>query len=307
MPNEITLDPREVKLTTRTNTVVRRTLPHRELLMIGAWCFVDHYGPTYAVDAMSIAQHPHVGLQTVSWLFDGEIEHRDSVGSVQVINPGQLNLMTSGFGIAHSELSLEVGKKLHGVQLWVALPKESKDVAPHFEHHGVLPKFEINEISVNLFMGSWLGHTSGATTYTPIIGAEITGGAVNTVLNIDKSFEYGILLDQGEVKINGKEVKTSQLHYMPAGETEFKLESDGPFRALLIGGEPFNEEIIMWWNFIGRSHDEIVAMRNDWESQSTRFAVFEDKIGGRIPAPELPNLMLKPRGSRRNHSPKTSQ
>ncbi len=300
MPNEITLDPREVKLTTRTNTVVRRTLPHRELLMIGAWCFVDHYGPTEAVDAMSVAQHPHVGLQTVSWLFEGEIEHRDSVGSVQLINPGQLNLMTSGIGIAHSELSLEIGKKLHGVQLWVALPNESKDVAPHFEHHGVLPKFEIDGISVILFMGSWLGHTSGATTYTAIVGAEISGAATNVELPIDKNFEYGILADQGEVKINGNIVKANQLHYMPAGETEFKLESDGVFRALLIGGEPFKEEIIMWWNFIGRTHEEIVAMRNDWESQSTRFAKFEDNIGGRIPAPELPNLILKPRGSRRN-------
>ncbi len=299
MPNEITLDPREVKLTTRTNTVVRRTLPHRELLMIGAWCFVDHYGPTEAVDAMSISQHPHVGLQTVSWLFDGEIEHRDSVGSVQVINPGQLNLMTSGFGIAHSELSLEVGKKLHGVQLWVALPKSSKDVAPHFEHHGDLPNFEFKGISVNLFMGSWLGHTSNAKTYTPIIGAEISGQAVVTSLPIDKNFEYGILVDQGEVKINGNVVKPNQLHYMSAGESEFKIESSGEFRALLIGGEPFNEEIIMWWNFIGRTHDEIVQMRADWETQSSRFLTFEDKIGGRIPAPDLPNLILKPRGSRR--------
>ena len=299
MPNEITLDPREVKLTTRTNTVVRRTLPHRELLMIGAWCFVDHYGPTEAVDAMSISQHPHVGLQTVSWLFDGEIEHRDSVGSVQVINPGQLNLMTSGFGIAHSELSLEVGKKLHGVQLWVALPKSSKDVAPHFEHHGNLPNFEFKGISVNLFMGSWLGHTSNAKTYTPIIGAEISGQAVATSLPIDKNFEYGILVDQGEVKINGNVVKPNQLHYMSAGESEFKIESSGEFRALLIGGEPFNEEIIMWWNFIGRTHDEIVQMRADWETQSSRFLTFEDKIGGRIPAPDLPNLILKPRGSRR--------
>ena len=299
MPNEITLDPREVKLTTRTNTVVRRTLPHRELLMIGAWCFVDHYGPTEAVDAMSISQHPHVGLQTVSWLFDGEIEHRDSVGSVQVINPGQLNLMTSGVGIAHSELSLEVGKKLHGVQLWVALPKSSKDVAPHFEHHGDLPNFEFKGISVNLFMGSWLGHTSNAKTYTPIIGAEISGQAVATSLPIDKNFEYGILVDQGEVKINGNVVKPNQLHYMSAGESEFKIESSGEFRALLIGGEPFNEEIIMWWNFIGRTHDEIVQMRADWETQSSRFLTFEDKIGGRIPAPDLPNLILKPRGSRR--------
>lgn len=300
MSAEITLSPREVKLTTRTNTLVRRTLPQKDLLMIGAWCFIDHYGPTKAVDAMSVAQHPHVGLQTVSWLFNGEIEHRDSVGSVQIINPGQLNLMTSGVGIAHSELSLEVGKELHGVQLWVALPAEAKDVAPHFEHHKDLPTFNFEGLNIKLFMGSWLGNTSSAKTYTPIVGAEISGSDIDIEIPVEQEFEYGILIDAGEVLINGQVVKSAQLHYLPTGNSKISIKSTGNFRGLLLGGTPFNEEIIMWWNFIGRTHEEIVKMRNDWESQSKRFAAFADNIGGRIPAPELPNLTLKPRGARRH-------
>lgn len=292
---EKTLTPREVKLTTRTNTVVRRTLPHKDLKMIGAWCFVDHYGPTKSVDAMSIAQHPHVGLQTVSWLFSGEIEHRDSVGSRQLIHPGQLNLMTSGIGIAHSELSLDVGQELHGVQMWVALPFESRDIPPHFEHHGNLPVFKIGGIDTKLFMGQWNGYKSEAKTYSKLMGAEISGGSCKASLPIDPDFEYGVLVDSGRLMINGFETNESNLHYIPTGNSELEIQTEGEFRAILIGGVPFNEEIIMWWNFIGRTHDEIVQMREDWESKSSRFKVFEDQIGSRIPAPALPNLILKPR------------
>ena len=295
MNRNLTLAPREVKLTTRTNTLVRRTLPHRKLLTIGAWCFIDHYGPTDSVDAMSIAQHPHVGLQTVSWLFSGEIEHRDSLSSRQIIYPGQLNLMTSGRGIAHSELSLDVGKKIHGVQMWIALPEDSKDVAPHFEHHNDLPTFDFSGLHIKLMMGQWLGYKSKAKIYSELVGAEISAGQGVYELPIRSDFEYGILVDEGALKINGHEVKNSELHFMELGEEVIKLQSESAFRAILIGGIPFDEEIIMWWNFIGRTHEEIVMMREDWENQSPRFGQVEDRIGGRISAPALPNLRLKPR------------
>lgn len=300
MLGEITLEPREVKLTTRTNTIVRRTLPYRDLLMIGPWCFIDHYGPTQAVEAMSVASHPHTGLQTVSWLFAGEIEHRDSLGSSQLINPGELNLMTSGFGIAHSELSIDNGSELHGVQLWVALPNESKDVSPHFEHHGNLPEFSVSGLNFKLFMGEFLGNKSDARTYSPLVGLEMSGESIDTKLPVNSNFEHGILLDSGQLEVNGQLVTKSQLHYIPNGAESFHIKSDSNFRALLIGGEPFSEKIVMWWNFIGRSHEEIVAMRNDWENQTARFATFEDKIGGRIPAPEMPNVVLKERGNQRS-------
>jgi redox-sensitive bicupin YhaK (pirin superfamily) len=207
--------------------------------------------------------------------------------------------MTAGFGIAHSELSLEIGKKLHGVQLWVALPSDSKDVAPHFAHHNDLPNFNFNDVHIKLFMGEWLGQQSLAQTYSPIIGAEISGDTMTVNLPLKPDFEYGILLDEGEISINGNLVKQNQLHYLPHGSSEITLEAHGNFRAILLGGEPFKEEIVMWWNFIGRLHEEIVAMREDWENYSTRFNSFEDKIGGHIPAPSLPNLRLMPRGSRR--------
>lgn len=295
MFDELTFSPREVKLTNRTNTFVRRTLPHRNLSKIGAWCFIDHYGPTESVDAMSIAQHPHTGLQTVSWLFSGEIEHRDSLGTVQLIYPGQLNLMTSGRGIAHSELSLDVGKRLHGVQMWIALPAISKDIAPHFEHHSDLPFFNFSGLSVKLILGEWLDHKSNATTYSDLVGAEISTEKGDFDLPINSDFEYGILVDEGNLKINGQTVNSSQLHFIPKGNRNISLSSEGAFRAILIGGVPFGEEIIMWWNFIGRTHEEIVAMRNDWEQENSRFGHFKDRIGGRIPAPVLPNLQLKPR------------
>ena len=268
--------------------------------MIGAWCFVDHYGPTLADDAMSVARHPHAGLQTVSWLFNGEIEHRDSLGSLQLINPDQLNVMTSGHGIAHSELSLGAGKELHGVQLWVALPSAAKDVSPQFEHHSDLPTFDCEGMRVKLMMGSCLGHNSPARIYSPLMAAEIAGGNLETDFPIDPIFEYGILVNQGEITVNGKPVGATQLHYIPTGRSNIGISSQGKFLGLIIGGVPFKEEIIMWWNFIGRTHDEIVEMRSDWQNQKKRFGFFEDRIGGYIPAPALPNLRLKPRGSRRH-------
>lgn len=295
MLDALTLSPREVKLTTRTNTTVRRSLPHRSLSRIGAWCFIDHYGPTDSVDAMSVARHPHTGLQTVTWLFSGEIEHRDSLGTVQLIYPGQLNLMTSGRGIAHSELSLDVGKKLHGVQMWIALPANSKDIPPHFEHHSDLPSFDFSGLNVRLILGEWLNNKSNATIYSDLVGAEISAGEGEHVLPIRADFEYGILVDEGSLTINGQTVEKSQLHYMPNGNEKITLVSESSFRAILLGGVPFKEEIIMWWNFIGRTHEEIVEMRNDWQQENLRFGQFEDQIGGRIPAPDLPNLQLKPR------------
>jgi len=189
---------------------------------------------------------------------------------------------------------------LHGVQLWVALPSDSKDVSPHFTHHSDLPVFEVEGMTIKLFMGQWLGHASTAQTYSPIMGAEISGESLTAKISIDESFEYGILVDQGELSINGNQVVQNQLHYIPCGSSDFTLESRGKFRAIILGGAPFQEEIVMWWNFIGRSHEEIERMREDWENQSSRFEAFEDRIGGRIPAPSMPHLRLKPRGSQRN-------
>ena len=296
--SELTLSPRLVKLTPRSGISIRRTLPHRSIRTIGAWCFVDHYGPTDQANAMSVGAHPHTGLQTVSWLFSGEIEHRDSLGSVQVIKPGELNLMTSGFGIAHSELSVKKEIQLHGVQLWVVLPEKDRNTSPAFAHHADLPVFDFGSVKIRLIMGELLGHQSQAKTFTPLVGAELFFKDASTVdFSLENDFEYGFLVDTGSVAINGQEVAEGSLHYIPCGSEVVSISASKNSRIMLLGGEPFEEAIVMWWNFIGRTHDEIVEMRDAWENGLPRFAHFEDKLDARIPAPEMPNIRLTPRSN----------
>lgn len=285
-----------MKLTTRSGVDIRRTLPHRYIRTIGAWCFVDHYGPTDQVDAMSVAAHPHTGLQTISWLFTGEVEHRDSLGTIQKVTPGELNIMTAGRGIAHSELSINNRTTLHGVQLWTVLPDQYRGAKPSFDHYDDLPVFEWNEIGIRLFIGEFLGHTSPAKIFSPMIGAEIDLPAGSTAeLPADPSYEYGVLVVAGQANVNGNSVNLGQLHYVQVGREGLVLASAEGAKLILLGGVPFTEKIVMWWNFIARSHDEIKEMRDDWQNQSPRFAAFHDRIGGRIPAPPLPNVKLKPR------------
>ncbi len=290
--------PRTVKLTTRTGIDIQRTLPHRYIRTIGAWCFIDHFGPTEQENAMSVAGHPHVGLQTVSWLFAGEVEHRDSLGSIQIIHPGELNLMTAGHGIAHSELSSTTAGLMHGVQLWTVLPENARDGAAYFDHYNDLPVFKKEQLDIRLFVGELLGHTSPARTFSEMVGAEIDVPAGTMAqLPINESYEYGLLVVAGDLRVNDEQVPVEYLYYQPLGSEEFKIESTGGAKAVLLGGVPFGEEIVMWWNFIGRTHEEIEEMRFDWESHSNRFPTFEDQVHGRIPAPAMPNLRLTPRGN----------
>ena len=307
-----TLSPRLVKLTPRTGIEVRRTLPHRDVRMIGAWCFVDHYGPlsgeVNGEAGMSIAAHPHTGLQTVTWLLEGKVEHRDSIGSVQEINPGELNLMTAGRGIAHSEMSLvdsHSSSVMHGVQLWIALPDAARQMTPTFEHHGDLPRFNFQGAEIRLLMGDFEGHRSTATLFSPLIGAEISLPAGTTIdIPTRPDFEYGLLILEGDdVTVNGEGVARGSLRYLATGGLPVSLASARGARVLLIGGEPFPEEILMWWNFIGRSQEEIIAMREQWQSSlltgSESYPAFADSLGARIPAPEMPNIRLEPRGRQR--------
>ena len=290
--------PRTVKLTTRTGIDIQRTLPHRYIRTIGAWCFIDHFGPTEQENAMSVAAHPHVGLQTVSWLFAGEVEHRDSLGSIQIIHPGELNLMTAGHGIAHSELSSTTAGLMHGVQLWTVLPENARDGAAYFDHYNDLPVFKKEQLDIRLFVGELLGHTSPARTFSEMVGAEIDVPAGTMAqLPIDESYEYGLLVVAGDLRVNDEQVPLEYLYYQPLGSEEFTIESTGGAKVVLLGGVPFGEEIVMWWNFIGRTHEEIEEMRFDWESHSNRFPTFEDQVHGRIPAPAMPNLRLTPRGN----------
>lgn len=298
------IEPRTIKLTTRTGVEVRRTLPHRDLKMIGAWCFVDHFGPTKQTDGMVVAAHPHTGLQTVTWLIEGAIEHRDSIGSVQIIKPGQLNLMTAGHGIAHSELSQTGPALLHAVQLWVALPKEDIDTAPEFEHQANLPRFTLADgpagsiATATVLAGEFMGHVAQTNTFSPLLGVEIRVRAGESVeIPLNPAFEHGFMLAEGQIALNNTDIPVSGLKYLEKGADSANLSAGAQDSIiLLLGGEPFGEKILMWWNFIGRSHQDIAKAREEWNSQTNpRFGSFQDSIGGYIPAPDLPNVSLQAR------------
>jgi len=313
------IGPRDVPLGGPRAMNVRRTLPSRERSLIGAWCFVDHYGPddVSLTGGMVVPPHPHTGLQTVSWLFTGEIEHRDSAGHVAMVLPGEVNLMTGGHGISHSENTLPDGvPTLHGAQLWVALPEASRDAPPAFAHHKPEP-VKGTGWQARVFLGSLLGDTSPVETFTPLLGAELLlQPGVILELPVDPTFEHGVLVDTGSVALgidDGEStlVAKDSLAYTPPGSQSLVLEAGERTRLLLLGGPPFGESIVMWWNFVGRSHEEIVAFRQEWQDQITRggtevvgdsqdvldgrFGIVRDNHQAPIPAPPLPNARLRSR------------
>lgn len=292
------LAPREVPLGGPRAMTVRRTLPHKVLRTIGAFCFVDHYGPSSG-DDMVVPPHPHTGLQTVSWLLSGVIDHRDSVGSVQRVHPGELNLMTAGHGIAHSEYSAG-DEPLHGIQLWVALPEATRHQAPHFEHHADLPSVVDDGLSVTVVMGQLLEATSPAATYSPLVCAEVQVAPGRHHLPVQESFEHGLLLVDGDLTVQDEPVPATSMVHCAPGVDGLELGSAAGATALLIGGVPFAEDLLMWWNFVGRSHDEIVAAREAWASLDARFGAVVDDDLPPLPAPDLPSVRLKPRPNRQH-------
>ncbi|MFF9065683.1 pirin family protein [Streptomyces sp. NPDC014891] len=295
------LSARDVPLGGPRAMTVRRTLPQRSRTLIGAWCFADHYGPDRVAESggMDVAPHPHTGLQTVSWLFSGEIEHRDSLGSHAFVRPGELNLMTGGHGISHTEVSTPDTTVLHGVQLWVALPDEHRHAPRDFQHHAPAP-VRLDGAEVRVFLGSLAGETSPVRTFTPLLGAELLlDPGATVVLPVDPAHEHGLLVDEGDVRLAGTRLRPAELGYVGTGHDGLTLtnDSDRRARAVLIGGTPFGEEIVMWWNFIGRSHEDIAEAREEWERASERFGHVEGYPGDRLPAPALPNASLTPRGN----------
>ncbi|TPW72948.1 pirin family protein [Schumannella sp. 10F1B-5-1] len=295
------LEPREVPLGGPRAMLVHRTLPQRARSLIGAWCFVDHYGPADLAETagMVVPPHPHIGLQTVSWLFEGEIEHRDSVGSRATVTPGTLNLMTAGRGIQHSEYSTASTRMLHGVQLWVALPGGERRREPAFAATEAVA-FEIGEARIQLFIGELADRSAAAAVLSPLLGAEVRiAPGARVSLPVTASFEHGVLVDQGAVTVDGVEVAPTQLAYRAPGSGSIELAAGAEgARLLLLGGEPFGEQLVMWWNFVGRDHDEIAQARADWQQRlggaDTRFDAIDDDRAP-LPAPELPPVRLRPR------------
>jgi redox-sensitive bicupin YhaK (pirin superfamily) len=300
-PEELLLSARRVYL--GKTTEVARALPDRQIRMIGAWCFLDHYGPEDVVGTpgMQVWAHPHTGLQTVSWLLEGEIEHRDSLGSQARVRPGELNIMTAGRGIVHSELSpADKPPTMHGLQLWVALPATDRDGVPRFETFADLPVLQLDGGRGQVLLGELAGVRSPAQGRSPLCAADLTLDAgAEVTLDLDPGFEHGVFVVQGEVDVESTATGVDQLLYLGTGRRTVRLRSRAGGRVMLLGGQPFEEEIVMWWNFVGRSHAEIVGYRTAWEQREPRFPPVVDRRERVMEAPPMPTVPLKPRPRRR--------
>lgn len=312
-PRALLLEAREVPLGGVRAMEVHRSLPQRALPMVGAWCFLDRFGPQTA--RMRVEPHPHIGLQTVTWPLVGEVRHRDTLGNDVVVRRGVLNLMTSGAGIAHSEYSVgDDAVPLDALQLWVALPESRRHGRPDFERHENLPVVVLDDhrgagpdddtvgrATATVVVGSFAGAPSPAATYTPIVGAELhlpAGARVR--LPLDPSWEYALAGVEGTAAVwtdpgAATTLPTQGLLYLGIHRDAIDITTERDTTLFLIGGEPFEADIVMWWNFVGRSHEEILAAREAWEADSARFGRVVDHGDERVPAPPLPAVRLTPR------------
>lgn len=311
------IQSRDVPLGGPRQMLVRRTLPARGLSLIGAWCFADHYGPqeVSATGGMRVPGHPHTGLQTVSWLFEGEIEHRDTAGFHALVKPGEVNIMTAGSGIAHSEYSTENTSVLHGLQLWVALPEEHRFTARRFDFNAP-DTFDFGAGEAKILVGDFAGHSSPVPAFSELVGAELTfhhSGPEHTLVTLPliPEYEYGVVVDRGTVSFRTQDdellqAENGDLIYFGLGNSEVQIEISAKTRVMLLGGKPFGEKIVMWWNFIGRSHAEIEEFRASWQAEremepssqteKNQYGVFPEAWQRTLPAPELPNVRLRLRG-----------
>jgi hypothetical protein len=266
---------------------VRRALPRRGRRTVGAWCFADHMGPEVvsAEHGVDIGPHPHMGLHTVTWLLDGALVHHDSLGSEQVIRPGQLNLMTAGHGVVHAEEQVDGYRgALQGVQLWVAQPSVTRDGPAGFEHHAELPQVELGSAVGTVLVGEFAGVTSPARHDTPLVGAELVIRPGATAWPLRTDFEHAIVVLEGEVAVGEQVVRPGQLGYLGLGRASLDVAALESAKLLLLGGMPFAEQLIMWWNFVARTKEEFAQARTQWATYDERFGEVASSLA-RIPAP----------------------
>jgi quercetin 2,3-dioxygenase len=305
------IEVREGRHADVSGLAVTRVLPTKGRRTVGAWCFVDLMGPVDPddPDPMEVGPHPHIGLSTVTWLLEGEALHTDSLGTEQVIRPGQLNLMTAGAGISHAELAAR--PPFRGAQLWVAQPEATRHAASAFEHHAELPTVELagegvggrdtGAVGAGGARGSLLiggladgpgggpgGVRSPARADTGLLGADLTLRSGRTVVPLDPRFEHAIAPLDGRVKVGEAIVEPGWLALVPLGAQELPLEvRDGGARVLLLGGAPLGEPIAMWWNFVARDRDELTRAWRDWNDRTGRFGHVASPLA-RIEAPAPP-------------------
>jgi redox-sensitive bicupin YhaK (pirin superfamily) len=269
---------------------VHRILPSYPQKTIGPFIFFDHMGPAVLEpgQGLDVRPHPHIGLATVTYLFEGAILHRDSLGTVQKIVPGDVNWMTAGKGIVHSERTAPEDRvnasKVDGIQTWIALPKSHEGIAPSFVHHpaATLPQIELPGVRLRVIIGSAFGHRSPVQSYsdTFYVAAELDAGASLTLpLDVE---ERGIYLAEGEVSINGEPISRFHAVSLPTGAPG-ELRATTAARVMLFGGAPLDGDRFIWWNFVASSRELIEQAKEDWQAQ--RFA----KIPGEtewIPLPD---------------------
>jgi hypothetical protein len=275
---------------------IRRAVPNRHRRMVGAWCFLDHAGPVdYAPgQGLSIGPHPHIGLQTFTWMIEGEVLHRDSLGCEQLIHPGQVNLMTAGKGISHSEES-PTGRagRFHAAQLWIALPNAQRHREPDFHHYPDLPIVDCGGFRITVLAGTCDGERSPAKVYTPLVGLDLsTRGRAKMTLPLDSSFEHAALTLGGAPALNGEILEPGTLLYLGTGRASLEFVSSAASRTLLIGGVPFGEEILLWWNFVARTPAEMETATRDW-IEGNRFGKVQGARGKPLIAPDLKGLLAK--------------
>ena len=296
VPEKNDLELTEARIARVGDITVRRMLPLRLRRSVGGWCFIDHYGPmdVDGVAGMQVPPHPHIGLQTVTWLLAGNVLHRDSLGTEQLIRPGQLNLMTSGRGIAHAEETpADHDPTLHGMQLWVALPDASRQVDPAFEHHGELPAAGLGRFAITVFIGELAGASSPATTFSPVVGAQLTatGQPASCILPLRPDYEHVIFVATGQAGVDGVRLRLGQLLYVPTGRDETAIAAPADSTLVLLGGVPLGEPLLMWWNFVARTPEEIAAATAAW--RAGEFGPVGGYQGDPMPAPPLDAAHLR--------------
>ncbi len=269
---------------------IRRALPARQRRSVGAWCFLDHFGPVdvRAGRGLRVGPHPHIGLQTFTWPIAGEILHRDSLGHEQLIRPGQVNLMTAGRGIAHSEESpTERSPLLHGAQLWIALPASHRHMEPDFAHYPAVPVLARDGFQLTVLAGTLLGERSPVTVYSPLTGLELLTDGGATRLPLDPGFEHAALMLEGTARIGGEALAPGELLHFGPGRQHLDVAADGAARLLLLGGEPLPEPPLLWWNFVAGSREDITRATLDWNA-GRRFGEVHGYDGARLTAPLPP-------------------
>lgn len=275
-------------------TVIKRALPSREKRMIGAWCFLDHAGPVHFPqgDGLDVGPHPHIGLQTFTWMIDGTMLHDDSLGSKQLIRPKQVNLMTAGYGISHTEVAPDNETQMHAAQLWIALPDDKRNIAPRFDHYPDLPVVVKDEIEFTVLVGDFLNKTSPVKVHSELLGVDLTTKqAANSMLKLNPKFEYGFMVLEGEASVNGHDLNDDNFLFIEPGLQQIDIQIAANSRVLLLGGEPFESPILLWWNFVGRTQEELAEARQQWVEGHARFGTIPAYEGPRLEAPVLPERM----------------